>query len=147
MAAKYNAGIDLGLLLIRLTLGGIFVAHGVAKLMGENTVQGLADLFATKGIPMPYPGAIAAIVTEIAGGAILILGLGALSRLAGLALAFTMLVAGYYFHREAFFAKDGGFELCLALGVMALAIAFAGPGRAGLLSGGGGGGKGKKKPG
>jgi putative oxidoreductase len=160
MAAERGTGTSLGLLFVRLALGVIFIAHGVRKISGEGGIQegiqNFSDSLASLGVPLPYAGAVAAITAEILGGLIIIVGLGALSRLAALSLAFLMIVAITMVHRhDSFFlevdATKGphwGTEYNIALLAMALCILFAGPGKIGLLSGGKGGkgGGGPPKP-
>ncbi len=134
---------DIGLFLLRLTLGGIFVGHGVLKLFPENGgIDGFAGYLSSIGVPGPaYPMAIAAVATEVGGGALLILGI--FPRLAGAGLAVTMLVAILFVHwKNGFFmarsATEGGgvangFEYALALFTMSLHILLAGGGKLSLL--------------
>src|SRR5688572_15316725 len=77
---------DIGLFVLRVTLGVIFFAHGGQKVMGwfggpglDQTVQGFSGM----GIPAPL-GYLAAF-TELLGGAALILGV--FSRIAAVGLA------------------------------------------------------------
>jgi len=127
---------DLGLLLLRLALGVIFVAHGGQKLFGWFGGPGPAatvhEFHAGLGIPVPL--AYLAMFTEFFGGLALIAGL--LARLASIGIGFTMVVAVLTVHlKNGFFlgsAKTGagpGFEYNLALFAMALAVALVGPGR------------------
>lgn len=60
-----------GTLLLRVTLGVIFLAHGLLKVL-VFTVPGTVQFFETQG----YPGVLAYVViaAEIAGGTLLILG-------------------------------------------------------------------------
>jgi putative oxidoreductase len=75
-------------LLIRLTLGLVFITSGWGKL------HGLADVtsfFQTLGIPLPGLNAAVVASTEFFGGLLLLVGLG--TRLVALPLAFTMVIA------------------------------------------------------
>jgi putative oxidoreductase len=154
MAGGKQTGVDAGLLILRLGLGGIFIAHGVAKVLSPGGVQGFADTVGNLGMPTflpPYPLAVAAITAEIGGGLLVVLGLFA--RPAALALAVVMAVAiwkvhwanGFWLAAEA--TKEGkilnGMEHCVALLAMALCIFFAGAGSICALpkKGGGPGGK------
>ena len=147
-----SANVSLGLLLIRLPMGVIFLLHGWEKVMGDAGIRPFADYLEHLGLPAPLAAAFLAAGTEAGGGAILILGLGALSRVAGVLLAFTMGVA-IYAHWETGFlnplsvseagAIPFGYEYNVALLGMALCIVLTGPGRFGLWcsgrrSGGGG---------
>jgi len=114
-----------GLLLLRLVVGVTFVAHGVDKL---GDMSGAEDFFASLGIPAPALMTPLVAVTEIVGGVLLIAGL--LTPLAGVALAFDMLVAYLTAHiGHGFFVSGGGAELVLLLGGTSLAVALTGAGR------------------
>ena len=117
-----------GLLVIRVVLGVVFLAHGTEKL---GDLQGTEQFFASLDIPAPALMAPLATFTEVIGGGLLIVGL--LTPLVGVALAINMLVAGITVHAgSGFFVADGGYELVLVLGAAALGIAAAGPGRLSL---------------
>ncbi|HZN60689.1 MAG TPA: DoxX family protein [Planctomycetota bacterium] len=134
-----NTGLDLGLLVLRLGLGGIFIAHGVMKLLAPGGVQGFADELAKLGLPQPYWMAVAAIASELGGALLVVLGLFA--RLGALSLVVVMGVAIVCVHwQNGFLLKyewsgqptphiPHGFEYCLALLTMALCILLAGPGK------------------
>ena len=100
------SGSDAGALILRLALGGIFVAHGVAKLLpwGES-LESFSKTVGSLGIPGPaYPAAVAIVAAEILGGLLVILGL--LPRLGALALAIVMAGAIYFVHLPSgFFLK------------------------------------------
>lgn len=120
---------DGALLILRLTLGVIFFAHGAQKVLGLFGGYGLAGTveFMTKsGIPAAL--AYVACFTEFLGGLAMIGGL--LARLAGIGLSITMLVAILKVHLAAgLFADKHGFEYPLALLAMSLAVVLMGPGR------------------
>ena len=122
-----SGSVSAGLLLVRLVLGAVFIAHGTQKLW----IDGLAatqDGFAGMGVPFPEIAAIVVIAVEIGGGALLVLGLG--TRIVAALLAVNMGVALVLVHLAAgFFAADGGYEFVLTLGVVALALVLTGPGR------------------
>jgi putative oxidoreductase len=116
---------DTALLLLRLAIGVTFLLHGIDKL---GDVSGVEQMFDGLGIPAPELMAPLVAVTETAGGLLLIAGLA--TRLAGLALAVDMLVAGLTAHTgKGFFVGDGGYELVLALGAGCASLAVAGAGR------------------
>lgn len=146
-----STNVSLGLLLIRLPMGAIFVLHGWKKVMGDAGFKDFADYLEHLGVPAPLASAFLAVGAEVGGGAVLILGLGALSRIAGLLLAFTMGVAIYAHWGNGFLnplevseagAIRFGYEYNVALLGMALCIIFTGPGRFGLWCGGRSGGGG-----
>jgi len=126
---------DWGLLILRLGLGIIFLAHGAQKVFGLFGGQGLAaavEMFSTNlGIPAPL-GYLAAF-TEFFGGLAVLLGV--LSRVAGLGLAIVMVVAAVKVHLPNGFFLSGpgqsgpGIEYNVALFAMAVALMLTGPGR------------------
>lgn len=123
----------IGLLIGRVVLGIVFMAHGWQKFSTngmEATVQGFEGL----GIPAPTLSAYFTMLAELVGGALLIL--GALLPLVGLALAGVMLGAMYYVHplNGVFFSQEGGYEYVLLLAALSLAIGFSGGGALALDS-------------
>lgn len=126
-AHRHSALRDLGLLLARITLGVVFIAHGWQKVHDIGAV-GVAAGF--RGMGVPQPGIAAPLVSwlELIGGGLLIL--GAFTPFVGVLLAIDMLVAGLLVHAShGVFADKGGWELVGALGAAALALAAAGAGR------------------
>jgi putative oxidoreductase len=83
-----EAGSGLAPLLIRVTLGLVFIRTGWGKL---HTLPDVTEYFAGLGIPMPGLNAAVAACTEFFGGILFLVGLG--TRLVSLPLAFTMVVA------------------------------------------------------
>jgi putative oxidoreductase len=75
-------------LLIRLTLGAVFITSGWGKLHGLAQVT---QFFQTLGIPLPGLNAAVVAGTEFFGGLLILLGLA--TRLAALPMAFTMVIA------------------------------------------------------
>lgn len=114
---------DLGVLLLRVALGVVFIFHGWQKVGAMEQVIGF---FATLGFPAYLAYAVAWI--EMIGGALLIGGL--FVRYAGLALAVIMAVAVYSVHlQNGFSISAGGYEFAALLGLGALALFFLGSGR------------------
>ena len=134
MAGGKIGGKDVGLLILRLALGGIVIAHGVQKL--RDGVSVYADSLGSLGLPYPYPLAIAVIAAEIGGGALVILGLA--SAIGALAIATILVVAivkvhwGNGFFLQTTWSAPGriphGYEFALALLAMALCLLLTGPG-------------------
>lgn len=118
---------DLALLVARVGLGVVFLAHGAQKLFTFG-LAGTADAFAGMGVPAPQASALFAAVVELVGGAALVLGAGV--PLAGLLLVLDMLGALVLVHApNGVFVENGGFELVAALGAGALVLAATGAGR------------------
>lgn len=123
---------DLGLLILRLGIGGMFLLHGLPKLMGgPQGWEGVAQY----GLPFLPVGIVsvtfglAAALSEFGGGLLLIL--GCYHRIACAALAATMAVA-FTTHLGAVtgytnFAKEAGWPFELL--IVCVALFFAGPGR------------------
>ncbi|MBT2210016.1 DoxX family protein [Actinomadura sp. NEAU-AAG7] len=126
-ARRYPQLADTGLLIGRLALGIVFVAHGWQKL-NDLGHSGVTKMFDGLGIPMPGAAAAFATWVELAGGVALIV--GALLPLVGLLLAADMAGAFWYVHKDnGLFADKGGYELVLILGALALLLALTGAGR------------------
>lgn len=116
---------EIGIALLRVVLGMVFVAHGAQKLF-QFGFEGLTGAFGSMGIPLPALSAALVIATELVGGAALLV--GALSRIVAVPLAVTMLVATLVVHLPAGFFAPDGVEFTLTLMAGTLAILFAGPG-------------------
>jgi putative oxidoreductase len=122
-------GYDIGLLLLRLTVGATFVLHGAQKLFGwfgGRGLDGTARLFAERGYPSGRTMAAVTGLSETAGGIGLILGL--LTPLAGAALIGVLVNALAVKWSGGFFAPSG-VEYPLTLLASATALTLAGPGR------------------
>src|SRR3989442_10729828 len=103
---------DIGLLLLRLTLGLTLAAHGTQKLFGWFGGPGLdatGQFFEMIGFIPGRRHAVRAGLAETGGG--LLLALGLLTPV-GAALPFSvMLVAAVTVHiKKGFFAQNGGYE-------------------------------------
>ena len=118
---------DLAVLLARVALGLVFVAHGWQKLFTLG-VGRVAGQFAALGIPQPeVTAAVVAGVELIAGAALLA---GILTPLAGILLGVDMAGAFYFVHAtNGPFVAQNGWELVVALGVGVLLLAATGAGR------------------
>lgn len=115
---------DLGLLLLRVGVGIILVAHGTTKLTDP---VGTTAQFANLGIPMPWVATLLAIAGEFVGGLGLVL--GAWTRLSALGPLITMLVAIVMVHLgNGLFAKNGGWEYPLTLFLVSLLFVVRGGG-------------------
>jgi len=120
---------DLGLLALRVGVGGTLVAHGAQKLFGWFSGAGLEQtgkMFEQLGFRPGKANAIAAGLGEAGGGALLAAGLGTPG--AGAAVAGTMIVAASMHIDKGFFNTKGGFEYPAVLGWSAAALALTGPG-------------------
>ena len=127
MSDKWN---DVGLLALRLGVGGALAAHGAQKLFGwfggygpAGTGQFMSSLgFRGEG----KRNAILAGLGEFGGGTGLALGLG--TGVAGAAVAGTMAVAGSTHLPNGFFSTSGGYELPATFALVGTSLALGGPG-------------------
>ncbi|MFC4000573.1 DoxX family protein [Prauserella oleivorans] len=135
---RWHAGLDIGLLVLRLGLGITMGAHGLQKLFGLFGGQGI-DGFAQALAGMGYRDQTTLLawitaLAEVGGGVLLVLGLFTqLGAAAILGVAANIVYVKYQANGGFFTSADGlGFEYELFLGVTALALLFTGSGRAAL---------------
>ncbi|MGQ3384005.1 DoxX family protein [Glutamicibacter sp. TV12E] len=113
-------------LVLRLAIGFLFAAHGWQK-FSQFTIEGTTASFTQMGVPAASLVAPVVATLELVGGVALILGLA--TRIVGVLLALDMVGAIAMVHAQSgVFVANGGFELVLALGAGAAALALMGPG-------------------
>lgn len=118
---------DAAILLARVGIGVVFVAHGWQKFFTLGLAR-VGEQFAGYGIPQPEVTAAIVAGVELVAGAALVAGL--LTPLAGILLGVDMAGALYFVHAtHGPFVTQNGWELVVALGVGALLIAAVGAGR------------------
>lgn len=121
---------DVVLLLVRVGVGIILVAHGWQKLVTDG-MDATSQGFEQMGVPLPQVSAYYSMIVELFGGAALILGLTvpvvAVLVLVDMAGAFVLVHV-----QNGPFVADNGFELVLAIGLSALTLLAFGAGRFGL---------------
>jgi len=129
----WHGGLDLGLLLLRLVVGGTFVAHSLQKLFGlwgGPGIDGFATYLGTYGFSQTTLLAWITGVGELIGGALVVLGLFTpIGAAALLAVAANVI---YLKWSAGFLDPPVGFEREALLAVGAFALLFTGPGRASL---------------
>jgi putative oxidoreductase len=115
--------VNVSLLILRVIVGIIFVAHGSQKLMGAFGGAGIEKTIEMLG-PIGYPVTIG----EFFGGLGLIFGF--LTRFSAASLIVIMIGAIATVHgQHGFFLSDRGFEYNLALIGLLAPILIAGPGK------------------
>ncbi|QLG28207.1 DoxX family protein [Halorarum halophilum] len=129
---------SIGLLLLRVALGVVFVVTGVGKVfqVGPDAVPVAALAGLISGLGFPAPTALAWFVSllEMVGGALLLFGF--LTRFVAGLLAVDMAVATFLYHLPNGFAvADGGYEYTFVLLCATAALVFTGPGRYSLSYG------------
>jgi len=112
----------LALLLMRLTLGAIMVAHGFPKVFGG--LHHHAQLVAGLGLP-GWLGYVSSF-TEFLGGLLILAGL--FTRPAALAICIDLAVAIWKVHLHNGLTGDHGIEFPLAAATLAFALVFFGAG-------------------
>lgn len=117
---------DLALLVIRLALGPMLVAHGMSKIAGAGGLSGTETWFAARGLQPAQLYARIAAATEIAAGAFITIGLfaGPAAVCVGL-----MYVAARADHRgKGYFVFKGGVAYVAMVALIALELAWVGAG-------------------
>jgi putative oxidoreductase len=121
---------EIGRLAARTVIGGLFIGHGTQKLFGWFGGPGLAGTEEMMGALEMRPtraNAVAAGVSEAAGGALLVA--GAATPLAASSLIGTMLTAIRKVHQpKGVWAAQGGWEYNAVLIAALVALIDAGPG-------------------
>lgn len=129
---RWHGGADFGLLVLRLVLGGTFVANGLQHLFGlfhGIGRSGFEHFLTTAGYE--HVGILVWVAggTELAAGALVVLGLFTPLAAAGmLGLMANLIVLDW---RVGFFGA-GGYEFALVVAAGAFTLLFAGPGRVSL---------------
>lgn len=130
--AEWHGGLDFGLLILRLVLGGLFVAHGLDRLFnwfsGEGGMGATRDLISGFGFTEPGILSWVLAITETAGGVLVILGLffpAGAAAILGVMVNVIVVKANW----NTFL---GGVEMEMMYAAAAFALLFTGPGRVAL---------------
>jgi putative oxidoreductase len=118
------------LLLARLCIGAVFIAHGVNHIFGGGKIPGTSRWFESLGMRPGKLHAWLASLTEIGAGGLFVIGL--LTPLGGAGIVGVMLVALITNHlKNGFFIfRPGeGWEYVMVLTVVSVAIGTIGPGQ------------------
>ena len=112
----------LALLVLRLVLGAIMIAHGWQKIAGH--MHGIMGMLGHLGIP-PWM-AYLVVAAEFGGGILVVLGL--FTRFAAFAIFIDMLVAIFKVHLKNGMTGQGGFEFPMTCAAVAFALILLGAG-------------------
>lgn len=128
--------INIGLLIIRLVIGVLFIGHGAQKLFGwfgGYGLKGTGGWLDSIGIKPGVTMALLAGLSEVIGG--LMFAAGLLTPLAGILIAATMVIAIVKVHGpNGLWVTQNGYEYNLILLVVAIGVALTGPGQYALDS-------------
>ena len=123
--------INIGLLIIRLVIGILFIGHGAQKLFGwfgGYGLKGTGGWFESIGMKPGVTMALLAGLAELLGGLLFTLGL--LTPLAGIMIAGTMVIAIAKVHGpNGLWSTSNGYEYNLTILAVAIGIALVGPGQ------------------
>ncbi len=128
---------SVGLLVLRIAVGSVFLLHGWMKLFGQQ-ISFVQDTLTIVGLQIPGALLVAVAIVEFLAGLALILGL--FTRSAATILTVEMLLAVILFHaQQGFFIVAVpsaplayGFEFHVSLIGGLLCLAFSGPGELSL---------------
>ena len=126
MTHHQSSGVAYGALLLRVSLGTMYLTHGLVLKWMTFGLDGTAQYFQSLGLPAPL--AYATVAAELVGGLMLILGVQ--SRWAALALS-PILLGALWVHAGngwVFSAQGGGWEYPLYLIVLSVVQAVVGDG-------------------
>jgi putative oxidoreductase len=119
-----------GLLLLRVVIGGVILAHGLQKTFGWWKGPGPTGVRGWLGSMGFRPATLLALLLILAEDAGLLFALGLVTPLAALLIVTSQLVAVSTVHwKNGFWNGGGGWEFNLTLITVALAVCATGPGR------------------
>jgi putative oxidoreductase len=120
---------DLALLVFRVAIGAVFIAHGVNHIIGGGKIAGTGRWFESLGMKPGWFHAWTASITEVGAGALLVLGL--LTSFGGAGVVGVMVVAWVTNHMKNgffIFRPGEGWEYVMVLTMSGFMLATVGPG-------------------
>ena len=127
---------DITILILRLAIGVIFLAHGAQAafgLFGGPHISGFAEMLSGMGFKPALLWAYIGAYTEVIAGACLVFGL--MTQGAALFLIIFMLVATVKVHlAKGFFIQSGGFEYNFLIICVCAVLMITGPGKYSLMN-------------
>jgi putative oxidoreductase len=128
-AAGVPVGTDLGLLLLRVILGGLFMGHGLGKLFGwfgQGGIDGTAAFFKSVGYEPAKQLVVMDGILELAAGAMLLAGF--LIPLAAAIIIGDMMNAAVVKSPHGFWVANQGFEYEFVIMILLLTLTVTGAG-------------------
>ena len=125
-----ESSVNMALLIARVVLGAVFLAHGINHIYGGGKIEGTGRWFHSLGMRPGILHAWMASLVEIGAGGLLVLGL--LTPLAGAGVVGVMLVAWITNHRGNgffIFRPGEGWEYVMVLTAMGVVVGTIGPGQ------------------
>ena len=123
--------LDWGILVLRLGIGIMFLAHGLQMalgLFGGPGVKGFSGMLSSLGFVPALFWSYVASYTVLIGGLLLIIGVQ--TRPAAILLLIFILTAGIKVHlSKGFFLSNGGIEYTFVIAAACLSIILLGPGK------------------
>jgi putative oxidoreductase len=122
-------GADLGLLIVRVLVGGLFIGHGLGKLFGwfgQGGPNGTGAFFESVGYKPGKELAIVDGILELGAGAMLVAGF--VIPLAAAIIIGDMMNAAWVKSAAGFWVADNGYEYEFVLIFVVLALTIAGAG-------------------
>jgi putative oxidoreductase len=125
MKRGMTGGYEIARLILRATVGGTMIAHGVRH---GRTLDGTARWFGSIGFSRPRLQAVTSAAVEVGAGTAMVAGIG--TPVAASAVVGTMAVAARTVHLpNGFFVIGEGYEYVGNLAAASVALAALGPGR------------------
>ena len=117
-----------GLLIARIILGAVLIAHGWQK-FNEWTIAGTTEAFTGMGVPAAGIAAPIAAVVELIGGILILIGL--ITRITAALVALQMIGAGIWGDHFAsgVMIDRNGWELVMVIAAVAVILLASGPGQ------------------
>ena len=121
---------DIGLLILRVVVGGLFIGHGAQKLFGwfgGHGRQGTGGWFESIGYRPGVAMATLAGAAEFGGGVALLLGLFTWAGAAAIIGVMTNAILSVHIDKGPW-VTNGGWEFALTMAAVAAMLAYVGPG-------------------
>jgi putative oxidoreductase len=128
LAPFHDRARDLSWLLIRLTVGGTLLVHGINKLMGPGVAAFASGSLARRGLEPSLPLAYVVFFNETIGAICLMLGLFTRVIAAIIAVEFAVITFVHWPNGYGFSKPGGGWEFPLMWGLIIFALSLRGGG-------------------